>query len=892
MGMKKQPKSKGQNGALSTEQKTGMIWYAGVLLAFLISFYLRAVIPMKSVFVGNEVIFSSESDAWYHMMLAIGTTINLQRLWFDPMTNFPYGTPEHFGPFVSWGIALISLMLGLGHPSIHAIDTVGAFFPAVLGALLVIPVYFLGREIGGKSCGLISALTIAVLPGQVFERSVLGFTDHHAAESFLSALALMFFILAIGRGRDMSFESIKKNWISLEMPIIYSVLAGISLGLYIDAWSSGFLIEGIMLIFILIQSIVDHLKGRNPEYLGISGAISFFIATFLVLPFVKPYNGFSNYYYSFFQPATLLLGTVAVILIAILSKFLKEKNANRYYFPGALAAIAILSLVILSAVIPSFTGTIFSGLNIFQPKTGGASTVAETSPLLYEGGPFSLDGIQSEFPGISVILSPFFLALLAMALLLIRYIKNQKDTYLLIIIWSIIMLFLTLAQVRFAYYYAVNVALLTGFLAAWVIRKAGLSEPEVKIADFKDPARYLKAAGIGVLIVILVIYPSASLSVIMGEYASGPESDWYSSVKWLENNTPSPGLELYKIYQRPPDGQEYQYQYPPNAYGVMSWWDYGHYIETIGHRMPNANPFQEGIGNLTAGVPGSSPFFLAENETQSEEILANLDKDRSPYLNSRYIMIDWEMATSKFYAMTAWSAVPITKYYGIFYEPQGNQLVPIEVYRDPFFETMTARLFFFDGSETPVTKASAISYEIVEQNGIRLPVIAEQPEISANYSELMDYVNESRINGYRSEIVSENTPTSISSSIPLPALKHYRLVHESESTVTYDGQKYVKTFENVPGAIIKGKAPAGTSVNISAAIETNQGRAFLYKPSNITDAGGNFTLVVPYSTEGPAAWSTNFDTGPTGPYQLMAGSKVYVVNVPEEAVMTGGTIEI
>jgi oligosaccharyl transferase (archaeosortase A-associated) len=871
-------------------QSTGMKWYASILLAFLISFYLRAIIPMKSVFVGNEVIFSSESDAWYHMMLAIGTTINLQRLWFDPMTCFPQGTPEHFGPFNSWGIALVSLILGAGHPSIHMVDTVGAFFPAILGALLVIPVYFLGREIGGKSCGLISALIMAVLPGQVFERSVLGFTDHHAAESFLSALALMFFVLAMVSGRDMSFESIKKNWLSLKMPIIYSVLAGISLGLYIDAWSSGFLIEGIILIFILIQSLVDHFKGRNAEYLGISGAISFFISTFLVLPFVKPYNGFSNYYYSFFQPTTLLLGTVAAILIAFLSKFLKDKNVNRYYFPGVLAAIAILSLVILSAVTPSFTGTVFSGLNIFQPKTGGASTVAEVSPLLYEGGQFSLDGIQGEFPGISVILSPFFLALLALALMLIRYIKNQRDTYLLVMVWSIIMLFLTLAQVRFAYYYAVNVALLTGFLSAWVIRKAGLSELDGKIAEFKDPAKFLKAAGMGVLIFILIIYPSASLSIILAEYTSGPESDWYSSVKWLENNTPSPGMDLYKIYQRPPDGQEYQY--PSNAYGVMSWWDYGHYIETIGHRMPNANPFQEGIGNLTAGVPGSSPFFLAENETQSENVLANLDKNRSPYLNSRYIMIDWEMATSKFYAMTAWSAVPITKYYGIFYEPQGDQLIPIEVYRDPFFRTMTARLFFFDGSETPVTRAFAIAYEIIEQNGTRLPVIAEQPEISANYSELTDYINKSRNDGYQSEIVSENTPTSISSSVPLPALKHYRLVHESESTVTYDGQKYVKTFENVPGAVIKGKAPAGTNVNISAAIDTNQGRTFVYKQSNITDASGNFTLVVPYSTEGPASWSTQFDTGPTGPYQLMAGGKVYEINVPEEDVMTGGTIEI
>ncbi len=877
-------------------QSSGIYWYAGVLLAFLISFYLRAVIPLRSVFVGNEVIFSSESDAWYHMMLAISTALNHQLPWFDPMTYFPHGTPIPFGPFDSWGIALISLIAGLGHPSIYTIDTIGAFFPAIQGALLVIPVYFIGREIGGKSCGLISSLIIAVLPGQIFERSVLGFTDHHISESLLSAFVIMFFLLAISSGKDMRFESIKRDWATLKKPLIYSALAGISLGLYIDAWASGFLFEGIILIFIAFQSISDHLKNKNAEYLGISGAITFLIAALMVLPFIQPFYGFSNYYYSLFQPTILLLGMAAALFISFLSKLVKDRGINRYYFPGILAAIAILGLIILSVAIPSFTGPLFAGFNIFQPKAGGASTVAEASPLLMEGGQFSLDGIQANFPGISVILSPFFLSLVALVLLSIYYIRTQRNTYLLAIIWSIIVLFLTLAQVRFAYYYGVNVALLSGFLASWVLQKAGSSKLKDWATQSKDPVKLLtsnlKGAAVIVLILILIIYPSVSVSILTAQYASsGPENDWMSSVAWLGNNTPSPGMDIYTIYQRPPDSQ--QYPYPTTAYGVMSWWDYGHYIETIGHRMPNANPFQQGIGNLSANISGSSPFFLSESEDQAENVLANLDKSRSPYQNTRYVMIDWEMATSKFYAMTAWSAVPITNYYGIFYQPQGNQLVPIEAYRDAFFKTMTARLFFFDGSETPVSNAFAIAYQTFDQNGTLLPVIVEQPLISSNYSELVNYVNESKNKGYESEILSENNPTSISSSLPLVALKHYRLVHESESTVTYTGQKYVKTFEHVPGAVIKGKAPAGTNVTISVPIITNQNREFTYSQSNTTDASGNFMLVVPYSTEGPSASGTKFDTGPArNYYELSAGGKVYEVSVPEKDVMTGGTINV
>ena len=876
-------------------KNTDVYWYTGLLLAFLISFYLRAIIPIKNVFIDGSVIFSSDGDPWYHMMLAISTALNLQRPWFDPMTNFPSGQPIPYGPFNSWGIAIISLIMGLGHPSIHLIDSVGAFFPAILGALLVIPVYFMGRELGGKSCGLISALIVAVLPGQIFQRSVLGFPDHHVSESLLSAFAIMFFMLAISSGKGMGFESIRKDWTQLKMPLLYSALAGISLGLYIDAWASGFLFEGIILIFIILQSIADHLKNRNAEYLGISGAITFLIATLLILPFIQPYYGFDNYLYSLFQPTILLIGVAAALFVSLLSRIMKERGANRYYFPGVIVAIVILGLIILSAAVPTFTGTLFAGFNIFQAKGGGASTVAEVSPLLMEGGQFSLDGIQAEFPGISVILSPFFLSLIALVLLSIYYIRTQRNTYLLTIIWSIIILFLTLAQVRFAYYYGVNVALLTGFLASWVLGKAGFSKLNDRAIESKDLGKLLfsnlKGVAVIVLILILVIYPSVSLSILMAEYTTGPENDWLTSVAWLENNTPSPGMDIYTIYQKPPDGQ--QYSYPATAYGVMSWWDYGDYIETIGHRMPNANPFQQGIGSLSANTPGSSPFFLSESEDQAESVLANLDKTRSPYLNTRYVMIDWEMATGKFYAMTAWSAVPITKYYGIFYQLQGDQLVPIQAYRDHFFKTMTARLFFFDGSETPVSNAFAVAYQIAEQNGTKFPVIVEQPLMSSNYSALVNYVNASKNKGYESEILSENNPTSISSSVPLQALKHYRLVHESESTVTYTGQKYVKTFEHVPGAVIKGKAPAGSNVTISVPIITNQNRDFTYTQSNTTDTSGNFMLVVPYSTDGPSASGTKFDTGPARSYyELTAGGKVYDVDVPEEDVMTGGTINV
>lgn len=878
-------------------QDSELYWYAGLVLTALFSFYLRGIIPWKAVFVGDKVIFSSETDSWYHMMLAKGTVINLQRLWFDPMTNFPHGTPMPWGPFLDWAITIFSYIFGLGHPSMHTVDVIGALMPAVLGALLVFPVYFIGKDLGGKSCGIISALIVAVLPGQLLSRTTLGFADHHAAESFLSTLTIMFFLLALRSGRSMTLDAVQKSLPSLKVPLLYAALAGVSLGLYIDAWASGFLFEGIILAFIFLQSIADHLRGKSTEYLSISGAITFFVATLLVLPFMKPFYGFNYYLYSLFQPTILLLGVVAVILFSVLSKYLRAGGFSSYYYPGAMVLVAVLGTLILTLALPQFTHPLFTGLNIFQPKTGGAATVGEAAPLLYYQGELSWTSLLSNFPafGNFVLLSSFFLALVGLVLLLWRYSRSQWPNDLLVVVWSVTLLVMNLAQNRFSYYYEINAALLTGFLAFWIMQRLGVLEENVESESLpekiKNPAGLLasniKVIAAALLIFVIAIYPALSTSLIVVHYVSGPDSDWLTSTGWLENNTPSPGLELYKIYQDPLGKP---YPYPDAAYGIMSWWDYGHLIETVGHRIPNANPFQQGIGSVTAGVPGSSPFFIAENESQAEKVLAGLDLNRSPYKNTKYVMIDLDMATGKFHAMAAWSGISTSKYMAAVYQPQGEQLVPAQIWREPYFKTMTARMYFFDGTEVKEGDGVGISYRGVQlENGARVPVLTKSPLMNKNLSELEAFINESQSEGDQAEIAS-TSPAS--SAVPLEALQHYRLVHESETSVTTNGQKFVKTFEHVPGAVIKGSAVPGTAVTVQVPVLTNRERAFVYQQSNVTDFKGEFTLVVPYSTEGPVVGATNFDTKPMGPYRLSVGEKTYEVRVPEEYVLSGAVVKV
>lgn len=259
-----------------------------VIFIFALALYIRTVLPYDAVFRGGIVGFAAD-DAVFHMRLVENLIKNFpHRIWFETFTLYPSGQDLHFGPLWTYMIAITSLILGAGSPTIDLTRTVGAYFPGVFGALVVFPVYFIGREVFDRRVGLLAAFMIAVMPGQFLSRSVMGFTDHHVGEVFFSTLFLMFFIMAIRsvKGKDISLDDIwNKNWVKLKPHVIISIFAGIAFGLYMLQWSNGVFYGGIVAIFIVLQYIIDHMRGRSVEGLCIVSFIAFLSAFPLILLF-------------------------------------------------------------------------------------------------------------------------------------------------------------------------------------------------------------------------------------------------------------------------------------------------------------------------------------------------------------------------------------------------------------------------------------------------------------------------------------------------------------------------------------------------------------------------------------------------------------------------------
>ena len=110
---------------------------------------------------------------------------------FDAQLNWPEGGPCPWPPGFDWlGAVFVKLLGGAGDPE-RAAHTV-AFFPVILGVLVVFVTIWLARQLvpRGRPADaeiLVAGVLAAVLP-QAVVVSQLGSVDHHVAEALAMAL--------------------------------------------------------------------------------------------------------------------------------------------------------------------------------------------------------------------------------------------------------------------------------------------------------------------------------------------------------------------------------------------------------------------------------------------------------------------------------------------------------------------------------------------------------------------------------------------------------------------------------------------------------------------------------------------------------------------------------
>jgi len=857
------------------------LYGTAIFLFLCFTLWLRVGPPHQGVLGGSWVMYG-ENDGWYNMRLVENLVQHFPfRNSFDPYTFYPYGQSIPFAPFFDWSLALIIWIAGLGHPSAALIEKIGAYFPAILGTLTIIPVYFIGKELFNRNAGLLAAGLLAILPGEFLFRSLLGFTDHHIAEALFSTTAMLFFIMAIKRAQEnpLTLSQIKhREWGSIKKPFLFALLTGFALGIYLLSWIGGALFVFIIVVYLVIQYVLDHLKDKSTDYLLIIGIPVFIIPLVMTSPFSK------FLFYSESMYTALIIGTLVICALSALSLIMSHRKIKRLYYPIAIVIFGFIGAGLLYLIDPSMFHLVIEKFNIFRPSSQ-SMTIMEAQPLLagldishlidhriwsyFTTGLFIVpiafltiiySAVKREKIGkwlfiawigmalLTIIIDqmtsiPWWLYLTEGLIVIALYAFLEKSsTRIIILIWSAVTLLALLAQTRFAYYFAINVALLSSYILwkipsviSFVIKLTGWKEAltedkgktraERRRAKAKEEQpmfkylrpRYVSGALSIVIIFFLTVYPNLiygtynnngwspknSATLFLPYHPYGPNGDWHEALTWMKDNTPDPFGNpdaYYDLYQSPPAGEHYAY--PASAYGVMSWWDYGHWITRIAHRLPNANPFQSGIGGPGPNgsvIPGASIFMTAQDEATASWVMDELD--------SRYVVIDYETAWPKYHTMITWSGKNQSDFYENWYRESNGELrwyenpdpklsPEIQIFYPTYYQSMCARLYNF-GTEAVVPNNSTwvLSYTWqTTENGERyklLTDVANNQAPFATYEEAAAFINDHP--GY--VIVGTNPFVS---PIPLEALKEYQLIHSSPSIVIQGentSSSYVEIFE-------------------------------------------------------------------------------------------------
>jgi dolichyl-diphosphooligosaccharide--protein glycosyltransferase len=552
------------------------------------------------------------------------------------------------GPFwdylvgsIAWSSSLLPSLLpsgigGAGSPSDYLTDEVGAWLPAILGALLPLPVFLLARRLFGTGAGMLCALWVATIPGTFLWVGHLGMADHHAAEVFAGFLTLAV-LCAASEAQGLW------RWMA-------ATLSGVALAAYLATQVSGVFVPAVLALAAVL----------SPALASISAVA---IATACVL--LLTLGGWWPEYMWF----SLIASLAITGLLALLNRIGGKRNWSHGALCAAAAVAALVALGCVALLLPAKTHALVRMLRVYrsvQPGADALSQVREMQPL-WLAAPGGFRSLFSQFGVAWVWAVPGLAAVVRMAW------RGGRPALTLFAVWSLTMLFGVFSHVRMAAYAGISVAVAAGITSAWIVR----------LIPNGARATLLRGLTAGILM-LSGMAVSLPIGFAQTHNGQGPDPDWWAALNWMRWNTPEPLGDPLAWYQWSPrlrPGADFTY--PSSAYGVIALWDKGWWISGLARRIPVSNGGQGGASETSRFLTETNPAGAIDDVRRG---------------GVRYAAIGPGSITFELPALVAMAGRRIDQYSRVFYLPvAGGQPVRLRVYLPAFYRSMAARLYLFEG---------------------------------------------------------------------------------------------------------------------------------------------------------------------------------------------------
>ncbi|MGA2386591.1 MAG: STT3 domain-containing protein [Candidatus Bathyarchaeia archaeon] len=575
-----------------------IIAYSALALILFIAFVVR-ILPLRWENLAAGTTTLNEFDPYYQLtvtqyMVNHGLLspyfpthwINMQ-LWYPHGLDMSTALPS----IPITGAAIYDVIRAFG--ANVDITTLCALIPPVVGVITVFIMYLLGKDIGGRTVGLLSALFISLAPS-IIERTSLGFYDTEVP----GTLGLILFIFLFLRSID--------NRRSLRTSVFYSIGAAATLAYFIAGWGGAYYMIDATVLFIFVLLAMRRYNQR----LLISYTVTFGLG--LMIATKVPYMGLV------YLTSGAVLPVAAGFVLLLIAELLRNNISLKSKLTMAIGALVI--------IVGGFAGLVVSGLISGSGITGKFETVLD--PFIRASSPIINSVAEQQITAWGNIYIELGIGLLFFLIGIYFILQNPSTKYIFLMVFAVTSLFFAASMIRLLAIFDPAFAIIAGIGIVSLLKPFYnlLKEAPRTLAKSKRRlARVSKEySGIAIFLIFLILVMNLAFSPqtggiprpiesayvptaisgsslpLGGASLTQPVSAWLDALTWIQSNIPSNNV-------------------------VVAWWDYGDWLSDIGNvttLCDNTTYNATQIGNVG--------FIMMGNENQSMHMLNFFDNYNNP----------------------------------------------------------------------------------------------------------------------------------------------------------------------------------------------------------------------------------------------------------------------
>ncbi len=575
-----------------------IIAYSALIVILFVAFTVR-ILPLRWENLAGGTSFLNEFDPYYQFSITQHMVTNglLSPYWPTHWVNMQKWYPD--GLDMSTSLPGLPMLAAAVFDVIHffgaSVDlmTFCALFPALVAVVDCAVLYLIGKDMGGKSVGLLAALFLALAPS-FLQRSSLGFFDTEVP----GVLGLVLFLFLFLRSTD--------GQRSLRASILYAVGAAAALGYFISGWGAAYYVIDLVAVFAFVLVL---LKRYTPRLL-ISYSIIFGLALFIGTK--VPYIGLK------YVTSDAILPVTAVFVVLIIAELLRNNISAKTKITLALASVA----AIIAGVIGLWATDLIGGV------TGKFVTVLD--PFIRVSSPLVDSVAEQRITAWGNIYVEFGITILFFLIGLYFVLKNPTNRNIFLLLFAATGLYFASSMIRLLVILAPAFAIIAGIGIVSLLKPFYTLLKESSKTLAKSKRRMARVSreysGVAVFIIFMILVSnfafspqtggmpraidqayvptaiSASSLPIGGSSLNAPVSAWLNALDWMKNNVPSTDV-------------------------VVMWWDYGNWLSDIGNVTTLADNTTENATQIQ-----NVGFIFMGNENQSMAMLNAYGQNRVQYI--------------------------------------------------------------------------------------------------------------------------------------------------------------------------------------------------------------------------------------------------------------------